>query len=185
MFESEARLREDVIGLLATIREAAEARYACVVERSGVRFEIAEPTEATWPSRQFLEARLAKLFSIPQALADDVPIEDVFAEWESLAGSGGRVPSRVRQRQGRPRRGLPGSRETARRARKPLEVLADRLLRLNSAWRVDEKGRGLFFGRPRLDLVVIGGQGRLSAIPRGRADPASRVRMECSPPLPA
>ena len=38
---------------------------------------------------------------------------------------------------------------------KLLETLADRLLRLNPAWRLDEKGRGLFFGSPRLDTVVI------------------------------
>lgn len=159
MFESEARLREDVIGLLATIREAADARYACVIERSGVRFEIAEPTEAAWPSRQFLEARLARLFSIPKALADDEPIEDVFAEWESLAGRedefllafvNGKVGVVVV---------CPEAERLRDELRKPLEVLADRLLRMNSAWRVDEKGRGLFFGRPRLDLVVIGGQG--------------------------
>ena len=31
---------------------------------------------------------------------------------------------------------------------RPLRALADRLFRLNAAWRVDEKGRGLFFGRP-------------------------------------
>jgi len=37
-----------------------------------------------------------------------------------------------------------------------LEVLADRLLRLNPAWRLDERGRGLFVGAPRLDTVVIG-----------------------------
>lgn len=157
MFESEARLREDVVGLLAAIREAADARYACVVERSGVRFQIAEPTEATWPSRQFLEERLAKLFSIPKALADDEPIEDVFAEWESPAGTedefllafvNGKVGLVVVCAQ---------AEKLKEELRKPLEVLADRLLRLNSAWRVDEKGRGLFFGRPRLDLVVIGG----------------------------
>jgi hypothetical protein len=159
MFESESRLREDVLGLLATILEAAEARYACVVEPSGVRFQIAEPADATWPSRQFLEGRLAKLFSIPGALAKDEPIEDVFAEWESPAGAADEfflafVNGKV---------GLvvvcPEAERLREELRKPLEVLADRLLRLNSSWRVDEKGRGLFFGRPRLDLVVIGAQG--------------------------
>ena len=39
---------------------------------------------------------------------------------------------------------------------KLLLVLADRLLRYNPSWRLDEKGRGLFFGSPRLDTVVIG-----------------------------
>ena len=39
---------------------------------------------------------------------------------------------------------------------KLLHALVDRLLRYNSAWRLDEKGRGLFFGSPRLDVVVVG-----------------------------
>jgi len=38
---------------------------------------------------------------------------------------------------------------------KLLEVMVDRLLRFNPAWRLDERGRGLFFGSPRLDTVVI------------------------------
>jgi hypothetical protein len=40
-------------------------------------------------------------------------------------------------------------------AQRLLHALFDRLLRLDPAWRVDEKGRGLFFGSPRLDTVVI------------------------------
>jgi hypothetical protein len=159
MFESEGRLREDVVGLLDAIREIAEARYVCVVEPTGVRFESAEPRDATWPSRRFLEDRLAGLFSVPRALAASAPIEDVFAEWESPVGAedefflafvNGKVGLVVV---------CPEAERLREELRKPVEVLADRLLRLNSAWRVDEKGRGLFFGRPRLDLVVIGGQG--------------------------
>jgi hypothetical protein len=38
---------------------------------------------------------------------------------------------------------------------KLIAVMADRLLRFNPAWRVDERGRGLFFGSPRLDTIVI------------------------------
>ena len=144
-----------------------------------MRFQIAEPTEATWPSRQFLEERLAKLFSIPKALATDAPIDDVFAEWESPAGIedefflafvNGKVGLVVV---------CPEAERLRDELRKPLEVLADRLLRLNSAWRVDEKGRGLFFGRPRLDLVVIGRPGGLTgAGPRPRSVSAGRVRIE-------
>jgi hypothetical protein len=159
MFESEARLSEDVLGLLGAIRETAEGRYACVIDPKGVRFQIAEPEDATWPSRQFLEARLPQLFSIPRALAKDEPIEDVFAEWESPAGVedefflafvNGKVGLVVV---------CPEAERLREALKKPLEALADRLLRLDSSWRVDEKGRGLFFGRPRLDLVVIGGPG--------------------------
>ncbi len=36
-----------------------------------------------------------------------------------------------------------------------LPVLFDRLLRLDGRYRLDEQGRGLFFGSPRLDTVVI------------------------------
>jgi hypothetical protein len=157
MFESEARLRDDVLGLLAAIRATADARYVCVVEPSGVRFELAEPEDATWPSRQFLEQRLTTLFKIPEALAGEGPTHDVFDEWQSPAGAEDQfllafVNGKV---------GLvvvcPDAEASRAEVRKPLEVLADRLLRLNASWRVDEKGRGLFFGRPRLDVVVIGG----------------------------
>ena len=50
----------------------------------------------------------------------------------------------------------PDARQVQAESGKLLSVLVDRLLRLNSAWRLDEKGRGLFAGRPRLDTVVIG-----------------------------
>ena len=40
-------------------------------------------------------------------------------------------------------------------AQRLLHALFDRLLRLEPAWRIDEKGRGLFFGSPRLDTLVI------------------------------
>ena len=40
-------------------------------------------------------------------------------------------------------------------AERLLQALFDRLLRLEPAWRVDEKGRGLFFGSPRLETLVI------------------------------
>jgi hypothetical protein len=159
MFESEARLREDILGLLAAIRATADARYVCVVERSGVRFELAEPEDATWPSRQFLEQRLPTLFKIPEALATEGPSDDVFADWQSPAGAEDQfllafVNGKV---------GLvvvcPDAEASRAELRKPLEVLADRLLRLNASWRIDERGHGFFFGRARLDLVVIGGSG--------------------------
>ncbi len=40
-------------------------------------------------------------------------------------------------------------------AKRLLRALVDRLLRLDSTWRYDEQGRGIFFGSPRLDTVVI------------------------------
>ena len=157
MFDSEGRLREEVAGLLAGIRERAEARYVCVAEPGGVRFETAEPAGAPWPSRQYLEQRLGGLFSIPASLAAGGPVEDVFAEWQSPAGApedefflafiNGKIALVVVCPEAEPLRD---------ELEKPIHALADRLFRLNAAWRVDEKGRGLFLGRPRLDLVVIG-----------------------------
>jgi hypothetical protein len=38
-----------------------------------------------------------------------------------------------------------------------LKALADRLFRYNETYRLDAEGRGLFFGRARLDIVVVGG----------------------------
>lgn len=157
MFESESRLREEIAGLLDTIRERAGARYACVAEPKGVRFESAEPPDAPWPSRRFLEERLTALFAIPASLAADGPAEDVFADWESPAGTpedefflafiNGKVALVVV---------CPHAEPLREELKKLIHALADRLFRLNAAWRVDEKGRGLFLGRPRLDVVVIG-----------------------------
>jgi hypothetical protein len=157
VFESESRLREEVAGLLTGIRERAEARYVCIAEPGGVRFEAAEPSGTPWPSRQYLEQRLGALFTIPASLAAGGPVEDVFAEWHSPAGTpedefflafiNGRVVLVVVCPEAEPLR---------EDLKKLIQALADRLFRLNAAWRVDEKGRGLFFGRPRLDLVVIG-----------------------------
>ena len=135
----------------------ADARYACILEPKGVIAETAEPPDAPWPTRQFLERRLAAIFSIPKALAAGEPLDDVFAEWHSpasrdedeffLAFVNGKVALVV----------VCGEAEPLRESlSKPIQALADRLFRLNASWRVDEKGRGLFFGRARLDLVVIG-----------------------------
>jgi hypothetical protein len=33
----------------------------------------------------------------------------------------------------------------------------DQLLRWKAAYRFDAQGRGLFVGRPRLDVIVVGG----------------------------
>ena len=158
MFESTERLAEDIQALLDSIRELAGGRYAAVFEPRGLVFESAEPGgEEPWVLRHYLERRTGPLFRIPAALAEGTEIEDVFADWTRRAGEeedefllaflNGRVVLVVACRDAE---GLKS------RIEPPLHVLADRLLRYNSAWRVDEKGRGLFVGRPRLDLVVVG-----------------------------
>ena len=42
------------------------------------------------------------------------------------------------------------------RAMGPLRALVDRLFRYRERYGIDNRGRGLLFGRPKLDLVVVG-----------------------------
>lgn len=151
MFESEGRLSEDVEGLLRALREAGEGRYACVADRAGIHFQSADASEepAGWTVRAFLEPLLPAVFRIPESLAGEGPSEDVFEAWNDddflLAFLNDRVAVIL---------ACPDA-EAARTAIEPVFTpLADRLLRLKPAWRVDNQGRGLFFGRPRVDWIV-------------------------------
>ncbi len=78
-------------------------------------------------------------------------MDDIFADWNQdqffLAFINGRVALVV---------ACPDAERAKQRSSRPLRTLAGRLLRLNPAHRVDARGRGLFFGSPRLDLVVVG-----------------------------
>jgi hypothetical protein len=158
MFESGERLAEDVRGLLDSLRSLARGRYAAVLDPKGVVFESGEPAATgKWVFRRFLEQRTEVLFRIPAALAAGGEMEDVFAQWSAPAGEeedefylaflNGRVGLVV---------ACPDAESLKVQAEELLRALADRLLRYNSAWRLDERGRGLFFGQPRLDVVVIG-----------------------------
>ncbi len=158
MFESSTRLADDVRGLLDSIRGVAHGRYAVVLDSRGVVFESASPeTTGHWVLRRFLEQRAEALFRVPTALAAGGEMEDVFAEWSTPAGEeddefylafvNGRVALVVACR---------NAEALKAEGEELLRALADRLLRYNSAWRLDEKGRGLFFGSPRLDVVVVG-----------------------------
>lgn len=150
MLESPRKLATDIGDLLQAIRELAGARYACLIEPKGIVFERAEP-ESAWVLRRFLEQRAAALFSIPQSLASGEPMQDLFAEWDEdeffLAFINGRVALVV---------ACPEAEPLRESTRKPLQALADRLFRYNAAYRMDSRGRGFFFGRAKLDLVVIG-----------------------------
>jgi hypothetical protein len=152
MFESSKKLGEDITALLTTLRRLGSGRYACLIEPKGVVFDSADPDESgAWMLRRFLEQRTAALFAIPEALAGDGPAEDMFADWERdeflLAFVNGRVAVVV---------ACPDAEPLKEKAGELIRVLADRLLRFNAAWRVDQKGRGLFFGRAKLDLIVVG-----------------------------
>jgi hypothetical protein len=153
MFDSQERLKQDITAMLEALRTMASGRYACVVDPKGVRFESpSEPEDREgWALRRLLEERRQALFGLPAALESGAELADVFEGWEHdevlLAVINGRVAVVVTCRE---------AERFKEASDEPLAVLADRLLRYNPAWRTDEHGRGFFFGRPRLDLVVVG-----------------------------
>jgi len=157
VFESKESLENDIRGLLASCVHAVGGHYACVVDVRAVLYEHAESGDGHWVLRQYLERRLLRLFEIPASLAAGTEMEDAFADWESPAGEvpdefllafiNGKVALLL---------ACPDAEKAQGLVSRPLRALADRLFRLNPAWRLDEKGRGLFLSRPRLDLVVVG-----------------------------
>jgi len=151
VFESSSVLTREIGDLLHAVRVESEGRYAAIVEPKGILFEDAEEAEGGWMLRRFLEQRAAALFEIPQALAGEGPSQDVFEDWTEdeflLVFVNGRVALVV---------ACPSAESAKQRTDKALRALVDRLLRYNETWRVDARGRGLFLGRPRLDLVVVG-----------------------------
>jgi hypothetical protein len=149
VFESESRLREDVLGLLGGLRSLAGGRYAVVFEAKGVLLE--SPPGGDGDLRQFVESHARTLLQIPAALHSGGEMLDQFSDWEREAFFLAFVNRKV------------GILTVCSRAQQVeqesgplLSALADRLLRLNPAWRLDERGRGLFAGRPQLDTVVVG-----------------------------
>ena len=152
IFESKPALRAGVLEAVEAIRRLGEGRYACVLDSGGIVLESPEPPDGrAFALRQIIEERRAAILAIPQALADDAATEDAFAEWHEdeflLAFLNQRVALVV---------ACPDA-EALKESAAPLwPVWADRLLRYDERYRVDSKGRGLLFGSPRLDLVVIG-----------------------------
>jgi hypothetical protein len=155
VFESRDRLARDIQGLLGALRKEGEGRYACLFDPQRILFEDADPAPGitTWPLRRFLERRISTLFGIPRSLHSGEEMEDVFEDWAEdgffLIFVNGRVGAVV---------ACPDPEALEKRAGRVLKVLVDRLVRYNSAWRADERGRGYFFSRPRLDTVVVGRQ---------------------------
>jgi len=162
MFESKAGLQEDVRRLLDALRELGEGRYAALFDAKEVLLQSPDeglPPQAGKPFggdlRRLVLSRAEALFGLPAALrapdgSDAGEPSDVFEAWTEdeffLAFLNGRVGLLV---------ACPDAKSLESESGKLLEVMADRLLRFNPAWRVDERGRGLFFGSPRLDTVVI------------------------------
>jgi hypothetical protein len=151
MFESKTALREDARRLLDALRDLGQGRYAALFDRKEVLLESPGDSSEGWPLRRFVESRGEALFRLPAALHGGEEMKDLFEDLASdaffVAFLNGRVgilvacadPQRLEEQSG-----------------KVLKVLADRLLRLEPSWRLDERGRGLFFGSPRLDTIVIG-----------------------------
>jgi len=124
-----------------------------VLDAGAIVLESPEPADGrSFALRQLIEERRAAIFSIPQTLADEGPMEDAFADWREdqflLAFLNQRVVLVV---------ACPDAEGLKDRAAALWPVWADRVLRLDERYRIDPKGRGLLFGSPRLDLVVIGG----------------------------
>ena len=153
IFESRSALRQGLLEAVDAIRTLGNGRYACVVDASAIVLESPEPEDGrSFALRQIIEERRAAIFAIPQTLADDRPMEDVFADWHEdeflLAFLNQRVALVV---------ACPDAEALKESAAALWPVWADRVLRLDERYRIDPKGRGLLFGSPRLDLGVIGG----------------------------
>lgn len=152
MFESTERLAGEIADLLDAIRGVAESRYACLVEPKGIVFESPSPEgREAWALRRLLEERTGGLFAIPRNMASGEAMEDVFEGWGHdellLAFINERIVLVV---------ACPQAERAKERVLDPLRALADRLFRYNQTYRMDAHGRGFFFGRPKLDLVVVG-----------------------------
>jgi hypothetical protein len=153
MFESKERLSRELRELLDTFRRVTEGRYACLLRPGGgVLFESPEPPGEAWALRRLLEERCAAIFTLPGGLADEGPLEDAFEGWEDdeffLAFINRRIALVV---------ACPRAEEARERVGPLLKALTDRLFRYDETYRMDSQGRGFFFGRARLDIVVIGG----------------------------
>ena len=153
IFESRAALRRGLLEAVDAIRTLGEGRYACVLDAGAIVLESPEPGDGrSFALRQLIEDRRAAILSIPQTLADDTPMEDVFSDWHEdeflLAFLNQRVALVV---------ACPDAEALKENGTELWPVWADRVLRFDERYRIDPKGRGLLFGSPRLDLVVIGG----------------------------
>jgi hypothetical protein len=152
IFESHSALRQGLLEAMDAIRTLGEGRYACVLDAGAIVLESPEPADGrSFALRQLIEDRRAAILSIPQTLADNGPMEDVFTDWHEdeflLAFLNQRVALVV---------ACPDAEALKESGTQLWPVWADRVLRFDERYRIDPKGRGLLFGSPRLDLVVIG-----------------------------
>ena len=160
MFESETRLRRDVVDILDSLRGLGRGSYAAVFDKRVIVLESAsEASPGAASLRRLLQAEAEPLLRLPGALQRGEAMSDVFAGFAAdeflLAVVNGKVGVLV---------ACADAGKLEAESAPLVRALVDRLLRLDSAWRYDEKGRGIFFGSPRLDTVVI---------PRPQDEPAT------------
>ena len=151
MFESETRLRRDLVDILDSFRGLGEGSFAAVFDaRAIVAESAAEDATSASALRRLLVAEAASLLRLPGALQRGDEMGDLFASFEAdeflLAVVNGKVGLLV---------ACADAQRLEKESARLVRALVDRLLRLDTSWRYDEKGRGIFFGSPRLDTVVI------------------------------
>jgi hypothetical protein len=150
MFESRARLAEEIRGLLDALREAGHGRFVCLLDRKAVLFEGAAEDSPGWALRRFLEDRREALFTLPAAMAGEGPDTDLFEDWADdeffLAFLNGKVAVVV---------ACPDAEALRQPAQRLLKAISDRLFRYEPTYRLDAQGKGFFGGRAQLDVVVV------------------------------
>jgi hypothetical protein len=152
MFDSKDRLAGEIAELVEALRGLVDGRYACLLDAKALHFESPAPGETgLWALRRFLEDRRAQVLAVPGGLAAEGPMDDVFAGWDEddflLAVWNGRVALVL---------ACPDAEAVRDRVDRPLRALMDRLFRWDPTYRLDPQGRGLFLGRAKLDLIVVG-----------------------------
>ena len=153
IFENREALRRGLVEAVEAIRGLAGGRYACVLDAGGIVLESPEPEDGrAFALRQLIQEGRAAILSLPQTMAGEGPAEDAFAEWHEdeflIAFLNQKVALVV---------ACPDARRLEQEATPLWPVWADRVLRFDERYRIDPRGRGLLFGSPRLDVVVIGG----------------------------
>ena len=137
--------------MLGALRELAESRFAAVFDATAVVAESpAETAEGQWALRRLLQSKAEELLHLPRALQSGEEVADLFADYGDeeflLAVVNGKLGVLV---------ACADATKLKDDSERLLPALFDRLLRLDDRYRLDEKGRGLFWGSPRLDTVVI------------------------------
>ena len=151
MFEPRARLEENLLDVMAAILDKGGARYACLVEKTGIVLEVPEADGPLQALRRVIEAQAPSILSLAAQLAAGGEMEDAFSGWADdeflVAVLNERVALVV---------ACPDAEALKAAVDPPLRALADGLMRWKAAYRLDAQGRGLFVARPRLDVIVVG-----------------------------